>query len=89
VTRPYPAASVKVSGYHVVARIRAGRLELEGGTGQHRLHSDTSGLKELALVGRQGYISREALRWLEKAGASVQVHDRDGNLLQSHGSQAR
>ncbi len=73
-----------VDGYGIKISVERGHLEISDGTGRNRRHRrftrSSRTLKRLVLVGHTGYVTLDALRWLEDTGASF-VHVDEGRLL--------
>ena len=76
-----------VEGYGVRIQIRRGHLVVDDGFGRERrqrvFNRATHGLSRVVVLGHEGSISFEAIRWLADLGISYQQIDRDGRLLAS------
>jgi CRISPR-associated endonuclease Cas1 len=76
-------------GYGIKVRMQAGHLEIEDGIGPERrkvrLARVGHGLRRLVVIGADGFISLEALRWLADQDAAFVMLDRDGTVLVSTG----
>jgi CRISPR-associated endonuclease Cas1 len=74
-----------LSGFGIKVRMQNGHLEIEDGIGPERrrirLPRVGHGLRRLVLIGRDGFITLEALRWISDVGASFLMLDRTGKLL--------
>ena len=72
------------SGYAIKINVRDGQLHIHDGLGRNRrelrIHR-TAGLKRLVILGRDGYISLDAIGWLADTGAAFLHLDRDAKLL--------
>ena len=72
-------------GYGVRVHVHRGHLIVEHGVGRQRrrrrYHRATSGLKRLVIIGHSGYITLDAIRWLNDIGAAFTQIEDDGNLL--------
>jgi CRISPR/Cas system-associated endonuclease Cas1 len=89
-TLPYPPLQVRAGilvadGYGITLRVLYGKLHVEDGIGPHRrsivLDRAGSGLERLALLGKTGSITLEALAWLRAVGAALVHLAPDGALL--------
>ncbi len=78
-----------VSGYGVQVTVRRGHLAIEDGIGDERrrmqLHRATSGLRRLVILGHSGFVTLEALRWLQDIGGAFVQIDADGRLIAASG----
>jgi CRISPR-associated endonuclease Cas1 len=76
-------------GYGIKVRMQAGHLEIEDGIGPERrkirLARVGHGLQRLVVIGADGFVSLEALRWLADQDAAFVMLDRDGTVLVSTG----
>jgi len=76
-----------VDGYGVKVYTRSGRLVVSDGIGRQRrdaaFHRATCKLRRLVILGHEGFVTLEAVRWLADVGASVVHLDRNGRLLQT------
>ncbi len=74
-----------VDGYGIELKVERGHLVVADGIGPHRRRSRfsraTSGIKRLVVLGRTGYWSLEAIRWLADVGVGFVQLDPDGRLL--------
>ncbi len=72
-------------GFGIRVRVDRGHLFAEWGVGlrryQARLPRVNRGLKRLVLIGSDGYITLEALRWISDVGAAFVMLDRRGKVL--------
>jgi CRISPR-associated endonuclease Cas1 len=79
------ARVVVVDGYGVRIFVRHGRLRIEDGLGRERREAEftraTVSFKRLVIVGHEGFITLEAIRWLSGVGAALVQIDRNGKLL--------
>jgi CRISPR-associated endonuclease Cas1 len=78
-----------LSGFGIKVRMQSGHLEIEDGIGPERrkirLARVGHGLKRLVVIGSDGFVSLEALRWLADQNASFAMLDRDGSVLATTG----
>jgi CRISPR-associated endonuclease Cas1 len=78
-----------IDGFGVRVRIQSGHLEIEDGIGPERrrirLARVGHGLKRLVLIGSDGFVTFEALRWLADQDAAFVMLDRDGSVLVATG----
>jgi CRISPR-associated endonuclease Cas1 len=76
-------------GYGIGVRMQCGHLEIEDGIGPDRrrirLARVGHGLKRLAIVGSDGFISLAALQWLADQDASFAMLNPDGTVLATTG----
>lgn len=74
-----------LSGYGVRVRVHSGHLETEDGIGierrKLRLARVGHGLKRLVLIGSDGFITLEALRWLSAQDVGLFMLERDGKVV--------
>ena len=74
-----------VEGYGVRVRVKRGHLLVEDGYGAERrervFSRATHGLSRLVVLGHEGFVTLEALRWLADLGIAYQQIDRDGRVL--------
>ncbi len=86
----YPPLQVRhgvliVDGYGIRLCCHHGALVIEDGIGPQRrsikLHRATSRLKRLVLLGHEGFLTLEAIRWLTDVGAALIHIDRNGSVL--------
>lgn len=72
-------------GWGIRIHIHQGHLTIDDGIGrtrrERRFHKATSGLTRLVIIGRTGYITLEAIRWLADAGISLTHLDTDSRIL--------
>ena len=80
---------VTLFGYGIKAYVDRGHLILEDGIGPERrrarLPRIRHGLRRLVLIGSDGFVSLEALRWLACQDASFVMLNRDGSVLATTG----
>jgi CRISPR-associated protein Cas1 len=78
-----------LSGYGIRVRMRAGHLLLEDGIADERrtirLPRVRHGLKWLVVIGSDGFITLEALRWLADQKVAFAMLERDGSVLATVG----
>ena len=74
-----------VEGYGVRVHVKRGHLVIKDGFGaesRERVYSRaTHGLSRLVVLGHEGFVTLEALRWLVDLGVAYQQIDRDGRVL--------
>src|SRR5579872_2225025 len=74
-----------IYGYGVRVRMQSGHLEIEDGIGLERRKFRVArvghGLKRLVLIGCDGFITIEALRWLTAQDVAFSMLERDGKVL--------
>jgi CRISPR-associated endonuclease Cas1 len=74
-------------GFGIRIRVDRQHLVVEDGSGRdrriRRYARATHGLSRLVVIGSEGYITYEALRWLSRLGIAYVHLDRDGNVLAS------
>src|SRR5271163_1998034 len=74
-----------LNGWGIRVRVQAGHLCTEDGIADERrtirLPRVNHGLKRLVLIGSDGFISLEALRWISDVGAAFLILDRRGKVL--------
>jgi len=85
---PLRNASVSVAdGYGIRVFVQRGQLVVEDGVGRNRRRRvyarATHGLSRLVLLGREGFVTLEALRWLTDLGIAFLHIDRNGRVLAS------
>jgi CRISPR-associated endonuclease Cas1 len=89
-TLPYSRAIRKsgvvvLNGYGIRVQVNAGHLLLHDGIADERrtirLPRVGHGLKRLVIIGSDGFITLEALRWISDVGASFLMLDRTGKVL--------
>jgi CRISPR-associated endonuclease Cas1 len=80
---------VVLNGYGIRVQVNAGHLLLHDGIADERrtirLPRVNHGLKRLVMIGSDGFITLEALRWLAEQDASFVMLDRDGSVLATTG----
>jgi len=78
-----------LTGFGIKVRMQSGHLEIEDGIGPERrkirLARVGHGLKRLVVIGSDGFVSLESLRWLADQNASFAMLDRDGSVLATTG----
>jgi CRISPR-associated endonuclease Cas1 len=76
---------VVLNGYGIRVQVNAGHLLLHDGIADERrtirLPRVNHGLKRLVMIGSDGFITLEALRWLADQGAAFVMLDRRGKVL--------
>lgn len=87
-TRHLRRAGVCVAtGYGIKIFVQRGQLVVEDGIGRDRrtrvYSRATHGINRLVVIGTDGYITLEAVRWLNRLGIQLIHLDRDGTLLAS------
>jgi CRISPR-associated endonuclease Cas1 len=74
-----------IHGFGVRVRIQSGHLEIEDGIGPERrkirLARVGHGLRRLVMIGSDGFVTFEALRWLADQSAAFTMLDRNGKVL--------
>ena len=74
-----------LSGFGIKVRMQCGHLETEDGIGPERrkvrLARVGHGLRRLVLIGSDGFITLEALRWISDVDAAFLMLDRTGKVL--------
>jgi CRISPR/Cas system-associated endonuclease Cas1 len=97
-TRIYPPLEPRegvlvVDGYGVKVHCLRGHLVVSDGIGPERrtatFHRATSHLKRLVLLGHEGFVTLEAIRWLDDVGAALVHIGRDGRLLSTTATYGR
>ncbi len=97
-TRIYPPLEPRdgvlaVDGYGVKVHCLRGRLVVSDGIGAERrtatFHRATSRLKRLVLLGHEGFVTLEAIRWLDDVGVALVHIGRDGRLLSTSATAGR
>lgn len=72
-------------GYGLKIYVERGHLVVHDGIGSRRrterFHRATSGLGRLVVIGHEGFVTLEALRWLRDTGAAFVHLDRDATLV--------
>ncbi len=78
-----------LSGYGIKVRMQCGHLEIEDGIGPERrrirLARVGHGLTRLVVIGSDGFVTLESLRWLADQKASFVMLERDGSVLATTG----
>jgi len=78
-----------LSGFGIKVRMQGGHLEVEDGIGPERrkirLARVGHGLKRLVIIGSDGFVTLESLRWLADQKASFAMLERDGSVLATTG----
>ncbi|MGH2842708.1 MAG: CRISPR-associated endonuclease Cas1, partial [Solirubrobacteraceae bacterium] len=75
---------VVAHGYGLKISVQHGHLVVEDGFGRQRRsrrYHRTDRLRRLVVIGRSGYVSLDALRWLKDTGAAFLHIDTDGQLI--------
>ena len=76
---------VVLNGYGIRVQVNAGHLILHDGIADERrtirLPRVNHGLKRLVMMGSDGFITLEALRWISDVGAAFVMLDRRGKVL--------
>ncbi len=76
---------VTLFGYGIRVQVNAGHLLLHDGIADERrtirLPRVNHGLKRLVMIGSDGFITLEALRWISDVGAAFVMLDRRGKVL--------
>ncbi|QEC48541.1 CRISPR-associated endonuclease Cas1 [Baekduia soli] len=76
---------IVAAGYGLRLYVRGGHLIVHDGVGrQHRTrryHRAISKLRRVVVIGHDGYITLEAMRWIRDIGAAFVQVDRDANLI--------
>src|SRR5260370_26979712 len=74
-----------LSGYGIRVQMHAGHLLLHDGVADERrtirLPRVNHGLKRLVIIGNDGFITLEAIRWISDVGAAFVMLDRRGKVL--------
>jgi CRISPR-associated endonuclease Cas1 len=80
---------VVLDGYGIRVQVNAGHLLLQDGIADERrtirLPRVNHGLKRVVMIGSDGFITLEALRWLADQGAAFVMLKRDGTVLAATG----
>jgi CRISPR-associated endonuclease Cas1 len=75
------------TGYGIKIHVLRGQLRVEDGVGRDRrtrvYSRATHGISRLLVIGSDGYVTLDAIRWLHQLGISLVHLDRDGTLLAS------
>src|SRR5713101_1340622 len=76
---------IVLNGYGIRVQVNAGHLLLQDGIADERrtirLPRVGHGLRRLVMIGSDGFITLEALRWLADQGAAFVMLDRQGKVL--------
>ena len=76
---------VVARGYGIKISVQRGHLIVHDGVGRERrtlrLHRATGGVKRLIVIGHTGFVTLEALRWLQDVGAAFAQIDCNGNVI--------
>src|SRR5258708_30652078 len=74
-----------LNGYGIRVQVSAGHLTLHDGIADERrtirLPRVNHGLKRLVMIGSDGFVTLEALRWLADQGAAFVMLDRRGKVI--------
>lgn len=74
-----------LTGFGIKVRMQSGHLEIEDGVGPERrklrLPRVGHGLKRLVVIGSNGFVTLEAIRWIADQEAALSMLDRDGRVL--------
>ena len=74
-----------VDGYGVQVRVNRRHSIVCDGIGRHRRErafaKASPGIKRLVIIGHEGYVTFDALRWLADAGVAFCQIDRDGQVI--------
>src|SRR5438477_6647429 len=80
---------VTLYGFGVAVRVDRGHLTVEDGVGSNRRYSRFARvghrLKRVVVIGSNGYVSFEALRWLVNQNVSFVMLERNGKVLATTG----
>src|ERR1700686_5179398 len=78
-----------LSGYGIRVQVSAGHLLAHDGIADERrtirLPRVGHGLRRLVIIGSDGFVTLEALRWISDVGASFVMLERDGFVLATTG----
>ena len=78
-----------LSGYGIRAQVNAGHLVAHDGIADERrtirLPRVGHGLRRLVIIGSDGFITLEALRWVSDVGAAFVMLEKDGSVLVTTG----
>jgi CRISPR-associated endonuclease Cas1 len=78
-----------LTGFGIKVRMQSGHLEIEDGIGQERrkirLARVGHRLRRLVMIGSDGFVTFEALRWLADQDAAFVMLNRDGSVLATTG----
>jgi CRISPR-associated protein Cas1 len=79
------AGACVASGFGVKIFVQRGQLVVDDGFGRDRrrrvFNRATHGISRIVVIGSDGFISLEAIRWLHRLGIALIHLDRDGNIL--------
>jgi CRISPR-associated endonuclease Cas1 len=74
-----------LNGYGIRVQVNAGHLLLHDGIAEERrtirLPRVNHGLKRLVMIGSDGFITLEAIRWISDVGAAFVMLDRQGKVI--------
>lgn len=92
ISRKFPinrSGVLTLTGFGIKVRMQSGHLEIEDGIGPERrkirLARVGHRLSRLVMIGSDGFITFEALRWLADQDAAFVMLDRDGSVLATTG----
>src|SRR6202051_4875430 len=78
-----------LSGYGIRVQVNAGHLLAHDGIADERrtirLPRVGHGLRRLVIIGSDGFITLEALRWISDVGAAFVMLEKDGSVLVTTG----
>jgi CRISPR-associated endonuclease Cas1 len=83
-TPPLNRGIITAHGYGLKVRVENRHLTVEDGFGRQRRtrrYHRTNKLRRLVLIGRSGYVTLDALRWLHDTGAAFVHLDTNGELI--------
>lgn len=84
-TKQAAGGIVVLDGYGLKIYVQRGHLVVHDGLGRDRrcvrFSRATSRLTRLVVIGHEGYVTLEALRWIRDVGASFVQIDHDANLI--------
>ena len=82
---PAPDGVIIATGYGLKLYVHHGHLIVHDGVGRghqtRRYHRAASKLRRIVVLGHDGYITLEAMRWIRDVGAAFVQVDTDGNLI--------
>jgi CRISPR-associated endonuclease Cas1 len=82
---PTPHGVIVAAGYGLKLYVERGHLTVSDGVGRdrqtRRYHRATSKLKRVVVIGHDGYITLEAMRWIRDVGGTFVQIDSDSNLV--------
>src|ERR1700687_1387884 len=80
---------IVLNGYGIRVQVSAGHLVLHDGIADERrsirLPRVGHGLRRLVMIGSDGFITLEALRWISDVGAAFVMLEKDGSVLATTG----